>query len=81
MLKKIQRIQKFEQIKRKKERKKEAKAMMLKIKRKKQKQRERAQAQHWEAPWTILQIKSKVQKCRNKTFGIQALVILSLKVP
>jgi hypothetical protein len=33
---------------------------------KKQKQRERAQAQHWGAPWTILQIKSKVQKCMSK---------------
>jgi adenine-specific DNA glycosylase len=54
------------QKKTKKERKKEAKAMMLKIKRKKQKQRERAQDQHWEASWTILQIKSKVQKCMSK---------------
>jgi hypothetical protein len=53
--------------------------MMLKTKWRK-KRREKAQAQHWGAPWTILQIKSKVQKCRNKKFGIQALVILSLKV-
>jgi hypothetical protein len=40
------------------------------MKKKKKKQRERAQAQHWGAPWTILQIKSKVQKCMNKKFGI-----------
>jgi len=39
---------------------------MLKIKWRKQKQRERAQAQHRGAPWTILQINSKVQKCMNK---------------
>jgi len=43
---------------------------MLKIKWKKKKQRERAQAQRWGAPWTILQIKSKVHKCMNKKFGI-----------
>jgi hypothetical protein len=48
---------------------------------KKTKMRERAQAQHWGGPWTILQIKSKVHKCMNKKFGIQALMILSLKVP
>jgi len=44
--------------------KKRANTMVLKIKWRKQ--RERAQAQHWGAPWTILQIKSKVQKCMNK---------------
>jgi len=31
--------------------------MVLKTKWRKQKQRERAQAQHWGAPWTILQLK------------------------
>ena len=30
------------------------------------KEKERAQAQHWGAPWTILQINSKVQKCMSK---------------
>jgi hypothetical protein len=56
---------------------------MLKIKWRKQKQRERAQAQHWGAPWTILQIKFQgPEMYEKKRLGYKhkwSLVLKSLK--